>query len=121
VLTVTQLLRQFGVVDKFVEFCGPGLDELPLADRATIANMAPEYGATCGFFPIDRITLDYLTLTGATQPPWLWSRPMPRPGLWRAAGTPILNSPRYWNSTWARYGRAWPGQSDRRTGSIWRP
>jgi len=64
VLTVTQMLRKFGVVDKFVEFFGPGLDDLPLADRATIANMAPEYGATCGFFPIDRITLDYLTLSG---------------------------------------------------------
>ncbi len=64
VLTITQLLRKKGVVGKFVEFCGPGLDHLPLADRATIANMAPEYGATCGFFPIDRITLEYLALTG---------------------------------------------------------
>src|SRR3546814_6036959 len=53
VLTVTQMLRARGVVGKFVEFYGSGLDELPLADRATIANMAPEYGATCGFFPID--------------------------------------------------------------------
>jgi aconitate hydratase len=64
VLTVTQMLRKKGVVGKFVEFFGPGLSGLPLADRATIANMAPEYGATCGFFPIDRITLDYLRLTG---------------------------------------------------------
>ena len=54
VLTVTQMLRKKGVVGKFVEFFGPGLDHLPLADRATIGNMAPEYGATCGFFPIDR-------------------------------------------------------------------
>ena len=60
VLTVTQMLRKKGVVNKFVEFYGPGLDELPLADRATIANMAPEYGATCGFFPIDAETLRYL-------------------------------------------------------------
>ena len=60
VLTVTQMLREHGVVGKFVEFCGPGLDELGLADRATIANMAPEYGATCGFFPIDRETIAYL-------------------------------------------------------------
>jgi aconitate hydratase len=64
VLTVTQMLRQKGVVGRFVEFYGPGLDKLPLADRATIANMAPEYGATCGFFPIDERTIDYLKLTG---------------------------------------------------------
>jgi aconitate hydratase len=64
VLTVTQMLRQRGVVGKFVEFYGSGLKQLSLADRATIANMAPEYGATCGFFPIDQITLDYLQLTG---------------------------------------------------------
>ncbi len=64
VLTVTQMLRKKGVVGKFVEFYGPGLDELPLADRATIANMAPEYGATCGFFPIDAETIRYLKGTG---------------------------------------------------------
>ncbi len=64
VLTITQLLRKKGVVGKFVEFFGPGLAELALADRATIANMAPEYGATCGFFPIDQATLDYLHLSG---------------------------------------------------------
>ena len=64
VLTVTQMLRKKGVVNKFVEFFGPGLDQLTLADRATIANMAPEYGATCGFFPADTETLNYLTLSG---------------------------------------------------------
>lgn len=64
VLTVTQMLRSKGVVGKFVEFYGDGLAELPLADRATLANMAPEYGATCGFFPVDDITLDYLRLSG---------------------------------------------------------
>jgi aconitate hydratase len=64
VLTVTQMLRKKGVVGKFVEFFGPGLDSLTLADRATIANMAPEYGATCGFFPIDGETIDYLDKTG---------------------------------------------------------
>ncbi len=64
VLTITQMLRKKGVVGKFVEFYGDGLAYLPLADRATIANMAPEYGATCGFFPIDEITLGYLRLTG---------------------------------------------------------
>ena len=62
-LTVTQMLRQKGVVGKFVEFYGPGLDQLSLADRATISNMAPEYGATCGFFPIDSETLAYLKLS----------------------------------------------------------
>lgn len=64
VLTVTQMLRQKGVVGKFVEFFGDGLKELPLADRATISNMSPEFGATCGFFPVDNETLKYLELTG---------------------------------------------------------
>ena len=64
VLTVTQMLRAHGVVDKFVEFYGAGLAQLPLADRATIANMAPEYGATCGFFPVDAETIRYLERTG---------------------------------------------------------
>ncbi|HEX3664153.1 MAG TPA: aconitate hydratase AcnA [Rhizomicrobium sp.] len=64
VLTVTEMLRRKGVVGKFVEFYGPGLDEMALEDRATIANMAPEYGATCGFFPIDAETLRYLKATG---------------------------------------------------------
>lgn len=64
VLTVTEMLRKKGVVGKFVEFYGDGLKDLPLADRATIANMAPEYGATCGFFPVDDETLNYLRLTG---------------------------------------------------------
>ncbi|MFZ1991788.1 MAG: aconitate hydratase AcnA [Alphaproteobacteria bacterium] len=64
VLTVTQMLRKKGVVGKFVEFFGPGLDSLPIEDQATIANMAPEYGATCGFFPIDAETIRYLKATG---------------------------------------------------------
>ncbi len=67
VLTVTEMLRKLGVVGKFVEFYGPGIAELPLADRATIANMAPEYGATCGFFPVDAETLRYLRLTGRPE------------------------------------------------------
>jgi aconitate hydratase len=67
VLTITQALRKLGVVGKFVEFYGPGIAELPLADRATIANMAPEYGATCGIFPVDQETLAYLRLTGRTE------------------------------------------------------
>ena len=67
VLKVVQMLRKHGVVNKFVEFYGPGLDNLPLADRATIANMAPEYGATCGFFPVDGETLRYLRQTGRDE------------------------------------------------------
>jgi aconitate hydratase A / 2-methylisocitrate dehydratase len=67
VLTITQLLRRRGVVDKFVEFFGPGLSHLSLADRATIGNMSPEYGATCGFFPVDAETLRYLRLTGRPE------------------------------------------------------
>lgn len=67
VLTVTQQLRKKGVVGKFVEFYGPGLSELPIADRATISNMAPEYGATCGFFPVDHETLHYMRLTGRDE------------------------------------------------------
>lgn len=67
VLTVTQMLRQKGVVGKFVEFFGPGLEHMTLADRATIGNMAPEYGATCGFFPIDKETVRYLNMTGRDE------------------------------------------------------
>ncbi|ONN69200.1 aconitate hydratase AcnA [Pseudomonas oryzihabitans] len=90
VLTVTQMLRKKGVVGKFVEFFGDGLATLPLADRATIGNMAPEYGATCGFFPVDQITLDYLRLSGRpeetvqlveayTQAQGLWRNPGDEP------------------------------------------
>lgn len=67
VLTVTQLLRAHGVVGKFVEFCGSGLDDMPVANRATLANMAPEYGATVGFFPVDDLTLDYMRLSGRSE------------------------------------------------------
>jgi aconitate hydratase len=67
VLTVTQILRQTGVVGKFVEYFGAGVSNLPLADRATIGNMSPEYGATCGFFPVDDVTLQYLRLTGREE------------------------------------------------------
>jgi aconitate hydratase len=67
VLTVTQMLRKKGVVGKFVEFFGPGLSNMTLADRATIGNMAPEYGATCGFFPVDAETINYLTMSGRAE------------------------------------------------------
>ncbi|MCX8999322.1 aconitate hydratase AcnA [Rhizobiaceae bacterium BDR2-2] len=67
VLTVVQMLRKKGVVSKFVEFFGPGMDNMPLADRATIGNMGPEYGATCGFFPVDGETINYLNMSGRTR------------------------------------------------------
>ncbi|MBX6321897.1 MAG: aconitate hydratase AcnA, partial [Rhodospirillaceae bacterium] len=89
VLTVTQMLRRKGVVNKFVEFYGPGLDNLALADRATIANMAPEYGATCGFFPIDRETLRYLRTTGRSPARVALVEAYARAqGMWRDADTP---------------------------------
>jgi len=87
VLTVTQMLRKKGVVGKFVEFYGDGLADLPLADRATIANMAPEYGATCGFFPVDDITLDYLRLSGRPlETVKLVEAYSKAQGLWRQPG-----------------------------------
>lgn len=87
VLTVTQMLRQKGVVGKFVEFYGDGLADLPLADRATIANMSPEYGATCGFFPVDDITLSYMRLTGRSeQTVQLVEAYTKAQGLWRHVG-----------------------------------
>ena len=89
VLTVTQMLRAKGVVGRFVEFFGPGLDALSLADRATIANMAPEYGATCGFFPIDERTIDYLKLTGREDARIELVRAYAKAqGMWRDASTP---------------------------------
>ena len=89
VLTVTQMLRKQGVVGRFVEFYGPGLDALTLADRATIANMAPEYGATCGFFPIDEATLDYMRLSGRSDEGVALVKAYSQAqGLWREADTP---------------------------------
>ena len=93
VLRITELLRRRGVVGRFVEFYGPGLDSMPVANRATIANMAPEYGATCGFFPVDRQTLAYLELTG--RPPELietvemYTRMQ---GLWREDDREVVYS-----------------------------
>ena len=89
VLAATQMLRAHGVVGKFVEFAGPGLDGLPLADRATLANMAPEYGATCGFFPIDAETLRYLRFTGRAEEQCALVEAYARAqGLWREPGAP---------------------------------
>jgi aconitate hydratase len=89
VLTVTQMLRALGVVGKFVEFYGDGLQQLPLADRATIANMAPEYGATCGIFPIDAEALTYMRLSGRSeQQIALVEAYAKAQGMWHDASTP---------------------------------
>jgi aconitate hydratase len=95
VLTVVEMLRKHGVVGKFVEFFGTGLDGLPVADRATIANMAPEYGATCGFFPVDDETLKYLRLTGRDAGQIdLVERYNKAQGLWRDDNSDIVYSSR---------------------------
>ncbi len=92
VLTVTQMLRAKKVVGKFVEFYGSGLAEMALADRATIANMAPEYGATCGFFPVDEITLEYLTLSGRDEHRIkLVEAYAKAQGLWRTEVDPVFS------------------------------
>jgi aconitate hydratase len=89
VLTVTEMLRKKGVVDKFVEFFGDGLSNLPLADRATIANMSPEFGSTCGIFPIDNETLRYLELTGRSAEQIAMVKAYAQhQGMWRENGQP---------------------------------
>ncbi len=89
VLTVTQMLRKKGVVGKFVEFFGPGLENLRLADRATIANMAPEYGATCGLFPVDAVAIDYLRFSGRSEAAVALAEAyMKEQGLFHTAATP---------------------------------
>jgi len=89
VLTVTQMLRKKGVVGKFVEFYGPGLAHLTLEDQATIANMAPEYGATCGFFPVTQATIDYLSATGrAPERVALVEAYAKAQGIWRDPADP---------------------------------
>ena len=115
VLTVTQMLRKKGVVNKFVEFYGPGLDALSLADRATIANMAPEYGATCGFFPIDAETLRYLKATGRTAARVALVEAYAKAqGLWRTPRRPIRSSPTRSSSTSPPSSPGSPGRSGRR-------
>ncbi len=122
VLTVTEALRKLGVVGKFVEFYGPGIAELPLADRATIANMAPEYGATCGIFPVDAETLRYLRLTGRTG-----GADRSGGGLLPRAGDVPYGRMRRRRSTrlrsrwiWRRWSRVWRGRSGRRIGCCCR-
>ena len=121
VLTVTEMLREHGVVGKFVEFYGDGVTALPLANRATIGNMSPEFGSTIAVFPIDQQTIDYLELTGRPRSSSRWSRPTPRS---RASGTtrapragPSPATARSSSSTSARSSPRSPAPSGRRTGS----
>jgi homoaconitase/3-isopropylmalate dehydratase large subunit len=110
------MLRKKGVVNKFVEFFGPGLDNLSLADRATIANMAPEYGATCGFFPIDAETINYLNFTGRDPHRVKLVEQYAKAGhVARCEIRPILSSPTRWNWTWERLSLRWPVRNVRRT------
>ena len=118
-LTVTEMLRKRGVVGKFVEFYGSGLSALSVPDRATIANMAPEYGATMGFFPVDAETLDYLRFTGAAHEQIaLVEAYCKEQRLFRTDETPEPISTTRWNSIWRRSSRPSPGPSGRRT--AWR-
>ena len=117
VLTVTQMLRSLGVVGKFVEFFGDGLNYLPLADRATIANMAPEYGATCGIFPIDGESLNYLRLSGRSEDQIRLVEAYSRS---RACGAPRPrpNTAPAFTWTWAPFCRPWRAPSVRRIASC---
>ena len=118
VLTVTEMLRKKGVVDKFVEFFGDGLAALPLADRATIANMAPEFGSTCGIFPIDEETIRYLELTGRpAEQIALVEAYAKAQGMWRTNGMPKRITPTCSSSTSRRSSPASPARSARRTAS----
>ena len=115
VLTVTQMLRKHGVVGKFVEFFGPGLGNLSLADRATIGNMAPEYGATCGFFPIDDDTIRYLRDTGRAGCARRTGRSLRQgAGHVPTKNTPIRCSPTCSSSISPASSRRWPDRSARR-------
>ena len=116
VLTITEMLRKHGVVGKFVEYYGPGLRELPLADRATIGNMSPEYGATCGIFPVDNETLNYLRLTGRSAEQDCAGRSLlPRTGIVsRRRKLRKRNIPSCCSWTSHPSSPAWPGRSVRR-------
>ena len=120
VLTVTQMLRKKGVVGKFVEYYGSGLASLPLADRATIANMAPEYGATCGIFPIDAETLRYLELSGRPKATIRLVEAYYRAqGMFHDPGSRGRPIPIRWSSICPRCSRAWPAPAGPRTGLRW--
>ena len=117
VLTVTEMLRKHGVVGKFVEFYGDGVGAVPLANRATIGNMSPEYGSTCAIFPIDDETLSYLRFSGRpAEHVELVEAYAKEQGLWHDPSREPVSSPRRSSSTSARSSRASPARSGRRTG-----
>ena len=113
------MLRKKGVVGKFVEFYGPGLSNLTLEDQATIANMAPEYGATCGFFPVDQDTIDYLRRPAATRTRVALVEAYAKAqGMWRdETARRTRSSPTRWSSTCRPSCPRWPAPSARRTAS----
>ena len=118
VLTVTEMLRARGVVGSFVEFFGAGLAGLPLADRATIGNMSPEFGSTCAIFPIDAETLRYLRFSGRpAEQIELVEAYAREQGLWHDEHSERRPTPTRWSSTSATSCRASPGRSARRTAS----
>ena len=120
-LTIVQILRKKGVVGKFVEFYGAGLSALSLADRATVANMAPEYGATMGFFPVDHETLEYLKFTNRDPDLVALVEAYTKEQASSAPTPPRTRStPTGWSWTWRRWCRRWPGRSARRTASSFR-
>jgi aconitate hydratase len=118
VLTVTEMLRKEKVVGKFVEFFGEGTASLTLPDRATIGNMAPEYGATMGFFPVDEKTLDYFRARAARKARSRRSKPISAPRACLACPGRATSTTRAWSRwIWARWRPAWPAPSARRTAS----
>ena len=117
VLTITEMLRKHGVVGKFVEFYGPGVSVLPLANRATIGNMSPEFGSTIAVFPIDEQTVDYLRSPAAPRSSSRWSRPTPRSRASGTTPTPSRATPRGSSSTSRPSCRRSPARSARRTAS----
>ena len=118
VLTITEALRKHKVVGKFVEFYGPGLQHLTIADRVTLGNMCPEYGATVAIFPVDELTLDYLRLTGRSADQVALVEAYARAqGCSAPTPRPTRPTPRRSSSTWRRWCRAWPVRGGRRTGS----
>ena len=121
VLTVTDMLRKHGVVGKFVEFYGKGVAEVPLANRATLGNMSPEFGSTAAIFPIDEVTVDYLRLTGRTEEQLALVEAYAKAqGMWHNAGARSPSSPSTWSSTCRRWCRRSRVRSARRTASSCR-
>ena len=119
VLTITEMLRKHGVVGKFVEFYGAGVAAVPLANRATIGNMSPEFGSTCAIFPIDDETISYLRSPAARPSSSRWSRPTPRSRACGTTRTASRPTPSTWSWTWRPWCPRSPARSARRTAWCW--